>query len=156
MQAGRDFAWVVIALVTLAACTDPAPETDLDRFNALLAKTPISCGGYSLPNSDYCGLPDAAADRLLTCMNDALATGARAAASVSNLDSRWFYYSEYMFTVDHEVQLFDYYAEATDHTNGPSATEGATCAGPFRLVEPLGPFHPCTGYKVLVVDACSR
>ena len=82
-------------------------------------------------------------------MNDALVDGGRAQASSLGQDDRGFYVRTYMFTVDHEVHVFESYPSGSESNDEPHAYEKPTCAGPVR-----GDSTGSPDAVRLVVDGC--
>lgn len=138
----------VLVVVLFAACaSDPAPEDRLADFNAM---NQVECGGHPF---DRC-TPDAVGQQDFACMNDALASGARAAYFETSLTSDWFDMSTTWFTADHEVHVFNDYPQGDGHHDKPYAVEEPTCAGPFHAVQSRCPYNVGSADTALALDGC--
>lgn len=114
-----------LALVVIAACAAETPE---DRVHSLLAHAQINCGErYQTTWQSACTPWSVPPAQAAACMNDALASGARAVLTDSWQDGELFVVDRYIFTIDHAVKVFD------DHTDNPqhSGIVEQTCEGPF-------------------------
>lgn len=119
------FAYAVIGL--LASCSD-SPEERLEQFEA---EVTIDCWTYFCPGTMPGPRPEPI-DDVVACMNDALASGARARASWGADDfAAYTYDGTRVFTVDHQIKVF------TVHQFGEDPAEirelPNDCAGPFRV-----------------------
>jgi hypothetical protein len=118
---------LLVVVVVIAGCST-SPRERLDRLEE---EVDIVCWDYPCNNVHHLGgtPPPAPVERALSCMNDALASGARAVATwseysfVYNVEERGF-----VFTIDHEVKAFFVTFDYDDHTN-----EVPACTGPFRI-----------------------
>jgi hypothetical protein len=124
-----------VALLAIAAC-----DSDLDRLEDFRDKTDRVCAHSQT---------DVVPVDTVACMNDSLTQGGRAQVDTLSKDSRGFDVRTYIFTVDHEVHVFESYPNGTEGNEEPRASEQPTCAGPFRGT-PSG--SPAAVY--LVVDGC--
>jgi hypothetical protein len=120
---------IAIVLLILAACTDPGDEEARlqERLRDLEAKNEVTCGGGAF---DCYMNADAAA----ACMNDALVSGVRASLSNRSQDSKGFLYSQYDFTVDHQV--FEYLVQNGSETSSDTMTFESMCSGTFHTLGP--------------------
>lgn len=142
-----------LALVSLAACTDP--ESAQDRFHSLESNVEITCGSWNDTTYGCAGSEESKAQEVLTCMTDALATGKRAVMSTSSFDSRMFRYVMYSFTVDGQVKVFQWYPGVSHTMYEPHVASEQTCAGGFRIVDSPCPFGTARIFRV-VVENCAQ
>jgi hypothetical protein len=126
----------VAVILALVACTET--ESPEQVFEDLVAKNEIDCGATSVTTTSVRCLDQVEGQQALGCMNDALASGARAAFGVGSLDSDFFTMDTTMFTVDHQVLVYVSYPEGDGHHYAKYAVEQPTCAGPFELSERCG------------------
>jgi hypothetical protein len=136
-----------LVLLALSACAEP--ESPAARLDDLVAATAIHCGGYAW---ETC-FGAAPAQQALECMNEALTSGARAAFGWGSRTTDNFAMGLSVFTVDHQVKVFEDYFEGDGTHDMRYAVEQPTCVGPFRLVEGPCPFSPSTTFG-LVWDGC--
>jgi hypothetical protein len=129
-----------LLIFALAACT----ESDQERLDRYLEDAEAVCAQAS----SY-GIPADRAEQAVSCMNDALESGALVWASREWLDSWGFVDRTYLFTVDHQVKIFDSHPNGSDGDPNPWAHERATCPGHFRVGERSWP-----NYAWLSWDGC--
>lgn len=156
--------YAILAIVVVAACGD----SDRERLDRLRAEADIQCWRHVCMHGPGAGHPEpeVPTEDGVACMNDALATGARAAASwgiheynlISGTQTQ-----TYLFIVDHEVRRFSMrirYSDADDDPPDVHVEELPTCAGPVRIgpefctyrsPDPDGPDLPV---NALAVDGC--
>jgi hypothetical protein len=135
-----------LALLVLAACAADTPE---DRLQHLIDDNKVVCHTYNPLRSDAdcrARTPEIAADAA-SCMTLALSVGTRAAIFDNEYDSQLFGYTTYIFAVDGEVDVFDYYPGPYRYGDGPKVTREQTCTGPVRGTESF-----C---GTVVVDGCT-
>ena len=116
----------LVAAVLIAGCESPR-----ERFDRLDEEVDIVCWEYACnPRNQGSGPPSVPIDRAVSCMNDALASGARAVASWSDYDFQYEVRTNHVvFTIDHEVKAFFLYsAPGEEHTD-----EAPACTSPFRI-----------------------
>lgn len=89
----------------------------------------VECGG-ALWNECK---TDAVAQQSLACINDALATGARASYYDTALSSDWLELSIYMFTADHHVRVYNHYDRGDGHHDNPHTVEGVQRYSPHQI-----------------------
>jgi hypothetical protein len=142
MRAG----WFVVLVAV--GCTD-SPEDRLDKFEA---EANIECWSYYCPGREP-GLPTSSIDERLSCMNDALTSGARAKASwtVERIDG-YTYDGMRVFTVDHQVKVFTVHGFADDP---PEYVERRACNGPFKVGPDIcGYGSQAVSVQALAWDGC--
>ena len=139
-----------VVILALAACTET--ETPEQVYEDLKAKVEIICGATSVSVSSTRCFDQAEAQQALDCMNDALASGARAEFGLGSLDSDFFTKDTVMFTVDHQVEVYVSYPEGDGHHDTKYAVEKPTCAGPFEISETCGG-GPGSDFS-LTLDGC--
>lgn len=117
-----------LVVVGLAGCV----ESTEDRFNRFKEEADVVCWMHGCWNGNYPSYVGAPVN--VSCMNDALASGTRALAMWSDQDSHDHYSGTYVFTVDHEVRVFEShqtYMDPVEYSESPS------CKGPFRVGDNL-------------------
>jgi hypothetical protein len=149
----------VVCSLPLSGCDDSVQER-FERFNA---DADIVCweyngcaakGGYGPATSP----PSVPIEQGVTCMNDALASGARAVASWGTADfAANTLTGTYVFTVDHQIKVFELDTFSIDPTE---YYERPSCTGPFRVdpdaicgVTDTGPGH-LIPVNALAWDGC--
>jgi hypothetical protein len=111
----------------LTACGDTAQE----RLDELTAEADIDCWTYYCPGTQP-GPPSVPIEDVVACMNDALASGARARASWGAEDfGRWTYEGTRVFTVDHRIVVFSVKVVGPTSEGDIEVHETQNCAGPF-------------------------
>jgi hypothetical protein len=144
---------LLIVILAQSACTaSESPEQHLKALDAEAGSTGNVCGGYAT-TEDLC-FGEAKAQQALECMNGALTSGAVAEFAVSSLDDDRFALDTYMFTVDHEVSVFELHPEADGTHDMPYTDERPTCGGPFHLVQGMCAGNVPTAF--LVLDGCPQ
>ena len=136
--------YAILAVVVLAACG----VSDEERLDQLRAQADVQCWHHVCqrgPGSGY-PEPEAPTDVGVACMNDALATGTRAAASWGIHEYGHFSGTEtltYLFTVDREVRMFSMSITYVDHDPPDVHVEELpTCAGPVRIGPEFCKYRP--------------
>jgi hypothetical protein len=118
----------LVFVLALAGC-----ESTEERIEAFKADADVDCWHYSCDDGPGALYPvlTIPTEQGVACLNDALASGARAMAAWSIYQfNPWGTRLRYVFTVDHEIKVFTGYAVANDE---PEFTEWPTCTGPFRI-----------------------
>jgi len=119
----------LVFVLALVGCDSESAEERLDRFTA---EAETVCWQFTCQAVLSPPPPDVPIEQGLACMNDALATGARAMASWAYEDSLNFTEQIVVFTIDHRVKVFYSYPEGND--GGPARViEHPTCMGPFTI-----------------------
>jgi hypothetical protein len=120
-----------VIVVALAGCT----ESDADQLADLKAQTRQSCwnyfncenGGQSLADA----LPETPVAQGVTCMNDAVASGASVIASWGYDEfNPWERNETFVFAIDHEVRVFVSVAHGPDPAE---VRELHGCTAPFAV-----------------------
>ena len=130
----------ILAFLVLTAC---ATESDEDRLDRLISESTVHCGS----SMQGC-FTDKAATEVVSCMNGAIVSGARADISDTSQDSRGFYEHRYYFVVDHKVIRF-YLRDGSMSSSEPSAEGSSPYNGGFRVGEQCTTVQG-TGMTVLV------
>ena len=115
-----------LGLVLLAGCSEHE-----DRLDSFLARAEIECARYTCCPYGECPVPDPAPEAALACMNDALASGARAHVSFGGWSGAPYSDGTHVFTVDHQVIAFTWWTSQA--TLEKEYSEGPACTGPFDL-----------------------
>jgi hypothetical protein len=136
MASGRHLGFVAVALAV--ACSDP--ESAEQRYEELVAKNQIECG-----HDEYtCRTPT-----VVDCLNDALASGARASYVISTYEDIGTTIGAF-FTVDHHVEIFIKATDGQAQLDMPSALATGVCSGPFDA-------DACDGTQSSnLVDGCAN
>lgn len=147
---------VVVAVIMVGGCTESAKE----RFDRLKAASDTVCWNHWCtggPGSTYYP-PRIPVEQGVACMNDALASGARAMAwwGADSPSTGYDGNGTYYFTVDHQVEVF------TSHQDGIDPfefDESPSCTGPFVIgpdfcaaMDPNGPGF--ISVKSIAVNGC--
>jgi len=120
----------LLLALAITACSDDSPKGRLDQ---LTAESDIKCWSYfGCPYAGSMGSPPRVpVEQGVSCMNDALASGARAMASWGENDFHTDTENDtFVFTIDHQVKV------VTSSALGPDPAEitaAPSCAGPFRI-----------------------
>src|SRR4051812_11137681 len=119
---------IVLAIVAVTACADFEPSTPETRLSWYSANVEIYCGGVAWGTCPESPRPE----RALECMNVGLASGQIAVLTYETRDTHFFRGERKLFTIDHELKIFE------SNENGTSET---TCANPtLRLQDYVCPF----------------
>ena len=116
-------------LLALAACGESTEE----RLERLLAEADIECWKHTCQDGPgaYFPKPSVPTEEGVACMNDALASGARAVSRWSiDVFNPWSTRYTYLFTIDHQVEVVTAIQHGVDAVE---VDESVTCSGPFRL-----------------------
>jgi hypothetical protein len=124
-----------LGLLVVAACTSAQ-----DRLDDFIDQTDRICAHSQT---------DVVPVDTVACMNDSLTRGDRAQVDTLSKDAHGFSVRTYLFTVDHEVHVFESYPSGSESNDEPYASEKPTCAGPFRGNSSGSPLA-----VYLVVDGC--
>ena len=108
-----------ILVILLAACT----RTDEERLDNLMSHAEVDCG--SAHYGCYTN-----ADRVASCMNDALTHGDRAWTTDERQDTYGYYIYTYNFIVDQHVEVWEL-QDGSNFSSDKPATELRSCTGPF-------------------------
>src|SRR5262249_12831978 len=104
-----------------------------DRIDRFKAEADMNCWSYHCNDGPTTGSPPAISiDYGVACMNEALASGASAMASMEiDVFNPWSTKYTWVFTVDHEVKVFTAFQRATEPLE--DFRELPSCSGPFRV-----------------------
>lgn len=130
----------LVITLALAAC---GTESDEDRLSELMSKAEIECG-----DSNYDCFQSPTADRVASCMNDALANGARAYFKDTRQETHGYYVYTYTFTVGDHLETYAL-QDGSNFEEDAFVIETRTCTGSFHA----GGACRSNGMS-LVIDGC--
>jgi hypothetical protein len=152
-----------VAILVLAACG----ESDEERLHRFEQEADTQCWHHLCLQGPGDGdlKPRAPTEEGVACMNDALATGARAAASWGVFDYSLTHGTQtrtHLFTIEHEVRMFSTrIISSENHPPEVHVEELPSCDGPvrigpefcmYRTGDPDGPEY--LPINALAVDGC--